>query len=94
MAIGWAVVLLRRTTVRPVTIAIYAFAVLAVCLELGDFWMDAYGFGRVLTPLLLLLSLESLRERRSAMALPMLLVTPRIAVQFVALGLRVAKAML
>jgi len=34
LAIVWAVALLRKTTVTPVTIAIYAFAVLATVLEL------------------------------------------------------------
>lgn len=94
LAIFWALVLLRRKAVTPVAIAIYGFAVLAVFLPTGDFWFDPVGFGRVLTPLFLILTLESLRERRPAMALPMLMVAPRIAAQLAAIAIRVAKAML
>jgi hypothetical protein len=94
LAMVWALVLLRRKTVTPVALAIYGFAALAAILPTGDFWFDAYGFGRILTPLLLLLAIESLRERRPSMALPMLMVTPRIAVQLAVLAARVFRAML
>jgi hypothetical protein len=95
LAIVRALILLRRKTVTPVAIAIYGFTALATLLPTGDFWFDPTAFGRILTPLLLMLALESLRERRPAMALPMLMVTPRIAAQFAGrLAVRVAKAML
>ncbi|HEV3199756.1 MAG TPA: hypothetical protein VGZ73_17755 [Bryobacteraceae bacterium] len=60
----------------------------------GGFWCDPYSFARILIPLLLLLGMESLRERRPAMALPMLMVTPRVAVPLEGIAMRVAKAML
>jgi hypothetical protein len=94
LSMVWALVLLRRKTFTPVAIAIYGFAALATILPTGDFWSDPISYGRVLTPLFLLLALESLREKRPSMALPMLLVTPRICVQLAAIALRVAKAML
>jgi len=92
LAIVWALLLLSRKTVTPVAIAIYGYAALAMVLPTGDFWSDSYSFGRVLTPLLLMLLLESFRKRLPAMALPMLMVTPRVAVPLAAIAIRVAKA--
>ena len=93
-ALVWALALLGRRSFTPAAIAIYGFAALACLLPPGDFWSDPNGYGRILTPLFLLLVLEALRQRRAAMALPMLMVACRIAVQSAGLALRVVKAMM
>jgi hypothetical protein len=59
--------------------AIYVLALAAVFLRNRDVWEDAYGFGRVLSPLLLLAFIEQFRARPLAALAPMLLVDSRIA---------------
>jgi len=94
LAIVWAVILVPGKKAGAVTIPILAFAAVAAFLNLHEIWDDAYAFGRVLTPLLLLLALVAIPKRRWAMALPLLLVTPRILMQFAPQALHVVKAML
>ncbi len=93
LAIFQALVLVRRKGLTPVTIAICGFTALACLLPRGDFWSDPNGFARILTPLLLLLAMESFRQRRLSMALPMLMVAARIAVQMVGMAVLVVEAM-
>jgi hypothetical protein len=59
----------------------YAFAAGAVWLGKEDIWFGAYEFGRTMSPLLLLLLLLALRDRKPPFALPLVLVLPRIALQ-------------
>ncbi len=47
-----------------------------------DIWDSTYAIGRTLSPLLILLLLIALRDRRYVYALPMLLFLPRIGLQF------------
>ncbi|SPE35086.1 conserved membrane hypothetical protein [Candidatus Sulfopaludibacter sp. SbA6] len=94
LAIVWAVVLARGKKAGAATIPILAFAVVAAFLNLREIWDDAYAFGRVLTPLLLLLALAAVPKRRWTMALPLLLVTPRIALQFAPQALHIVRGML
>ncbi|HLJ47436.1 MAG TPA: hypothetical protein VKU01_15575 [Bryobacteraceae bacterium] len=86
LAIGWVLILLYRRAIDPLAAAIYGFTALAAFLSLGEIWAEAYAYGRSFTPLLLLLAIVGLRTRRLAMAVPMLLVTPRILLQFAALA--------
>jgi hypothetical protein len=65
----------------PVTVAIYLFAILAIALSPGDPWAEVYGFGRTLTPLLLLAALDGLTVGSVAPVLSMLAVDPRIGLQ-------------
>ena len=65
----------------PVTIAIYLFATLAIALSPGDPWTEAFGFGRTLTPLVLLAALDGLTAGCVAPVLTMLAVDPRIGMQ-------------
>jgi len=57
------------------------FAAFAAMLGLV-IWNAAYATGRTMSPLLILLGLLALKERRIAFALPLLLVLPRIALQY------------
>ena len=94
LAIVWALIPIRGKTAEPGTIAILGLAVMAVFLERGDVWTEAYAFGRVLSPLLLLLALAAVPRRLWTMALPLLLVVPRVALQFAAPTYHAVRAML
>jgi len=58
------------------------FAVFAATLGKLDLWSSAYAAGRTQSPLLIMLALLALRDRRWLPALPLLLVVPRIALQY------------
>jgi hypothetical protein len=58
---------------------VFAFA--AVWLGKEDIWNGAYEFGRTMSPLLLLLGLVAVRDRKPLFALPAVLVVPRILLQ-------------
>ncbi len=58
------------------------FAAFAATLGKIDIWSSAYATGRTMSPLLIMLGLLALKERRVLFALPLLLVLPRIALQY------------
>ncbi len=70
----------RRTGL--IEVAVVLFALFASMLNKTDIWASAYGTGRILSPLLVLLALLALKERRIAFAFPLLLFLPRIALQY------------
>lgn len=63
----------------PVASAIYPLALMVVLLGSRDVWQDAYNFGRVLSPLLVLAFLEQFPRGPSAAFAPMALVDLRIS---------------
>ncbi len=69
----------RRTGITE--LCAYGFAAGAVWLGKEDIWAGAYEFGRTMSPLLVLLGLVALRDRRPVFALPVALVLPRILLQ-------------
>ena len=58
------------------------FAAFAAALGKFDLWSSAYATGRTLSPLLILLALLAFDKRRYLFAVPLLLVVPRIALQY------------
>jgi len=58
------------------------FVLFASLLGYQDIWASAYGIGRTLSPLLIALAAIALRDNRAVFAVPMLLIVPRIALQF------------
>ncbi len=58
------------------------FALFASMLGRLDIWTSAYATGRTMSPLLLLLGLLALRRRSWVFAAPLLLMLPRIALQY------------
>jgi hypothetical protein len=68
---------------NPTTSAIYTLALATVFLRSADVWADAYNFGRVLSPLLLLTFLEDLRKRPLAALAPMILIDLRISLNLI-----------
>jgi hypothetical protein len=91
-ALTWAFIRAFRRVWTPLTIAIYLFAILAIFLTPGDPWSDVYSFGRTLTPLLLLSALDGLAEGKKWPAAAMLLVDPRIGLQWGSQILKVFQA--
>jgi hypothetical protein len=65
-----------------VELACIAFTLFAGLLGKFDIWESAYATGRTMSPLLILLGVLALRDRRWLFALPLLLVLPRIALQY------------
>ena len=61
-----------------------AFVAFAALLGNQQVLASAYGIGRTLSPLLIALAAIALRDRRPLFALPLLLIVPRIALQFAA----------
>lgn len=59
---------------------VFAFA--AVWLGKADIWAGAYEFGRTMSPLLILLGLAAVRDRKPYYALPLVMTLPRILLQF------------
>lgn len=57
------------------------FAMLGLMSQRADQWLFVYDYGRVYSPLLLLLLWRGLREGRGLMALPLLLMWPRILLE-------------
>ena len=72
----------RRWTL-PELIAIL-FALFVSWIGYQDIWASAYGIGRTLSPLLIAMAWIALRDRRPVFALPLLMIVPRIALQFAA----------
>lgn len=65
-----------------VEIAVLLFCLLAIQTRSADVWSEAFAFGRVFSPLLLLLAMKGLETRRKVLALPLALVTLRVGAQF------------
>ncbi len=63
-------------------LACIAFTLFAGLLGKFDIWESAYATGRTMSPLLILLGVLALRDRRWVFVLPLLLVLPRIALQY------------
>ncbi len=57
------------------------FAAFTSALGKFDLWSSAYATGRTMSPLLILLALQAF-SRRPVYAVPLLLVVPRIALQY------------
>lgn len=73
--------------------AIYALAIAAILLGSRGVWEDAEAFGRVLTPLLLLLAIEYLGRSRWLAFAPMLMVDARIGLNLVSQFLGVIRGL-
>jgi hypothetical protein len=82
LAAVFAILLWLRRRHGTVEIVLVLFAVLVLQSGWTEVWTDAFAFGRVFSPLLLLLALKAAESRRFWLALPLLLVTLRIGAQF------------
>jgi hypothetical protein len=83
LALLYAVRLLMRRTWDARAAAIYVLAISVIFLRSGGVWHDAYSFGRVVTPFLLLTAMACTGTRPLAAFLPMILIDARISLNFV-----------
>jgi hypothetical protein len=86
LAIRLAIRNVRREQWTALSSAIFAFALAVVFLSGRAEWADAYAFGRIFAPLLLLIAMHNLSERSGSLAwlglAPTLLVDARVALNF------------
>jgi hypothetical protein len=82
LAIVCTGLLIARRQFGPVEITALLFAAFASLLGRADIWNSAYATGRTMSPLLLLLALIGFRDRRVWFVVPILLILPRIALQY------------
>lgn len=86
LALGLAIYLgvtgLRHRRAGWLELAALLFAIFAASLNQLDLWASAYATGRTMSPMLVLLALLAWDRRRVVYALPLLLVLPRILLQY------------
>ena len=80
--IGLAVILACRNRRDPVALAALGFALLAAVLQWDEVWASAYNYGRIFSPLLALAAIGWMLVNRAAALLPLLMVLPRVLMQF------------
>jgi hypothetical protein len=84
--------LLREEWSWPLQLAAVLMA--AASLNLGPlFWMEAYAFGRILSPLLLLLALFAVRSRSWVPLLPLVMIFPRVVFEMGGQVIRVVRGL-
>jgi hypothetical protein len=82
LAVALAIRMAWRRQVGPLECSIYIFTIFAAFIDSPGAWTEVYAFGRVLSPLLILLALYGLPKREWINVFPILLVIPRTAIQF------------
>ncbi len=82
LAICLAGMLWIRQRSDPVAIAALLYALLTIFVQRGDVWMTVYNYGRIFSPLLLLVALGWMPRNRWLAAAPLLLVVPRVLIQY------------
>lgn len=74
--------LLRSRCASWIEVTAFLFALFAASLNQMDLWASAYATGRTMSPMLVMLALLAWERRRALYALPLLLVVPRIVLQY------------
>jgi hypothetical protein len=77
----------------PVAVALYLFALLTITLSTPAAWDEVYGFGRALTPLVLLAAMDGVSVDTIVPAFSMLAIDPRIGLQMGGQILNVARGL-
>ena len=81
IALGFGLRTVLKTWRDPLQLPLLGFSGIAVLILNGKYWFGVYDFDRLTSPLLLLLLLAAMRERRWWLASPLLLITPRTAME-------------
>jgi hypothetical protein len=92
LAFGFAFLWFVRGPRDPLRIAAALFAVLGLALQRPDLWQNVYNFGRLYTPLLLLLAGVAALVRTPWLLLPVAMMSPRIAIQLAPQALGVLRS--
>jgi len=82
LAIALAFLTPRGNWFEATTIAACVFALMAVVLQRLDVWQTVYNFGRIFSPLVVLVVVSWLPRRRWLAILPLLLMAPRLLMQY------------
>ncbi len=82
LALGLAVVLVLKRKTDPVAVAALLFAGLTVSVQNYEAWSTVYNYGRIFSPLLVLVALGWLPRNRWLAVAPLILITPRVVIQF------------
>ncbi len=85
LALGLAAYVVWKRRWGLVELTAVVFAASAAALGKADIWQSAYAAGRIMSPLLVVLGVIALRDRRLTFAAPLALILPRIAFQYAAL---------
>jgi hypothetical protein len=94
IAVGCAIYLALRRRSGLIELTAILFMAFTSLLGKRDIWDSTYAAGRTLSPLLIMLALIGLRERQLVYGAPILLMLPRIALQYEAQLLAAARALL
>ena len=90
LAVRW----IRERGLGPVTLCVGFFAALALVLGEPSHMLDAFGFGRPVSPLLLWIMLEAVSRKMWASLVPPLLVSFSVSLALVVPFLTVARGLL
>jgi hypothetical protein len=82
LAVGCALWLLIKRSKGLIEITAILFVLAFAVIGRYDVWDTAYAAGRTMSPLLILLGLIAVRDRRWLFAAPLFLILPRIALQY------------
>jgi hypothetical protein len=82
VAVACGLYLIWQRRYGLIEITIIAFTAFDSLLGRYDIWDTAYAVGRTMSPLLLLLALLAMRDRRAIYATPVLLILPRLLLQY------------
>ena len=72
----------RKQQLRFIEVTAVLLVGFAATLGRLELWSSAYATGRTMSPLLIMLGLQAFERRRAAFAIPLLLMVPRIALQY------------
>jgi len=81
LAFGWAIVLYRRDPRGALPIAALLFALMGALVQRPDHWLAAHDYGRVYSPLLVVLAVAALTRGTPWPLVPAALVWPRLALE-------------
>ena len=84
--------LMRQKWPRPLQFAVVLIALGGLNFD-QPFWIEAYSFGRVLSPLLVLIALFACRPRSWIALLPLAMIVPRIGLQMGGQVVKVAQGL-
>jgi hypothetical protein len=93
-AFALAIAVARRNRWSAPALAMLAFTLLGILAWRPGDWLEAYDYGRILSPLLLLLAVDALASKTWLPMLPICLILPRFGMQIVSQVAGVVKGLL
>jgi hypothetical protein len=81
VAFAWSAALVRRDPRAALSLVALCFALIGIVVQRPDHWYAAHDYGRVYSPLLVILGLEALARGSAWPLLPIGLVWPRLALE-------------